>query len=53
MQVRWKFLFSQLIIGLGLELFLNIAGLDDVADYSEFLFSSNRMITNILVFHSM
>lgn len=44
MQVRWKKLITQTLIWLLAELLLNFLGLDDLADYSEFLFERNVII---------
>jgi hypothetical protein len=38
MRVKWKTLTAKLTIWLVLELLLNLLGLDQLADYSEFLF---------------
>lgn len=38
MQVRWKKLLLQSLIWVVSEALLSVAGLDDLADYSEFLF---------------
>lgn len=38
MRVKWKSLIAKLTIWLALELLLNLLGLDQIADYSEFLF---------------
>ena len=39
MQVKWKTLFAKAIIWLGSEIILNFVGLDNLADYSEYLFT--------------
>ncbi|ERT08991.1 hypothetical protein M595_1051 [Lyngbya aestuarii BL J] len=44
MQVRWKKLITKTLIWLLAELLLNLIGLDDLADYSEFLFERNVII---------
>ncbi len=36
---QWQKLFFKLMFWLVLEIILNLIGLDDVADYSEFIFS--------------
>lgn len=41
MQVRWKKLLLQTLIWVATEALLTVAGLDDLADYSEFLFDKN------------
>jgi hypothetical protein len=41
MQVRWKKLFVQSIIWVAAEVLLTVAGLDDLADYSEFVFEKH------------
>lgn len=37
MKVRWKILLVRMAIWLAAEIFLTCLGLDDLADYSEFL----------------
>ncbi|EAW35941.1 hypothetical protein [Lyngbya sp. PCC 8106] len=44
MQVRWKKLITKTLIWLLAELLLNLIGLDDLADYSEFLFERDVII---------
>jgi hypothetical protein len=41
MQIRWKKLVIQSLIWLASEVLLTVAGLDDLADYSEFLFEKH------------
>lgn len=40
MKVRWKVLISKASIWLASEIFLTLVGLDNVADYSEFVLQS-------------
>ncbi len=42
MQVRWKTLLVRITVWLSLEIWLNLVGLDDLADYSEFIFEQNN-----------
>ncbi len=44
MRVRWRKLITQILIWLLAELLLNFIGLDDLADYSEFLFERDVII---------
>ncbi len=37
MQVKWKTFITKVAVWFVLELFLNVLGLDQLADYSEFL----------------
>jgi len=37
MTIRWKTLVTKLTVWLALEITLSMLGLDDIADYSEFL----------------
>lgn len=37
MPIKWKTLFGKTIAWLAAEIYLNFLGLDDLADYSEFL----------------
>lgn len=38
MTVKWKTLFTQLLIWMAAEAVLTVVGLDDLADYGEFVF---------------
>ena len=42
MQVRWKILLVKITVWLSLEIWLNLVGLDYLADYSEFIFKQNN-----------
>jgi hypothetical protein len=44
MQVKWKQLLIKIAILLASEICLNFLGLDDLADYSEFIFEKNLMV---------
>lgn len=48
MNVRWKKLLVRTTIWLFVELWLNFLGLDDVADYSEFIFEKHLIIPSLL-----
>ena len=37
MKFQWQKLLTKIILWLGMEILLNMMGLDDLADYSEFL----------------
>ena len=37
MKVKWKKLFALVVMWLATEIFLNFLGVDDIADYSEFV----------------
>ena len=41
MKVKWKKLFVLLVMWLATEIFLNFLGLDDIADYGEFVFENH------------
>lgn len=41
MQIRWKKLVLQSTLWLATEVLLTVAGLDDLADYSEFIFEKH------------
>jgi hypothetical protein len=49
MQVRWKTLLTKAIIWIGSELFLNFVGLDNLADYSEYVFTPPHLITPVIM----
>ncbi len=44
MNVRWKKLLARTAIWLVAEISLNLLGLDDLADYSEFLYERNGIV---------
>ena len=45
MKVKWHKLLLKLTIWSILEIMLTFLGLDDIADYGEFIFSNDRLIT--------
>ena len=47
-KIKWKKLIISLLIWLTSEILLNLAGIDDLADYSEFVFE-RHYINNIPV----
>lgn len=56
MKVKWKILFTSTILWLSGEIYLNLAGLDEFADYSQFL--ENRIdwssvVTNLIRVNSV
>ncbi len=44
MKVKWKILFSKILVWLVTEMVLNSIGLDTLADYSDFVFDKNAII---------
>jgi hypothetical protein len=46
MQVKWKDLLIKIVIWLAAEILLSLLGVDNLADYGEFIFSKE---TSILV----
>lgn len=44
MNVQWKTFLCKIILWLAAEILLNFVGLDDMADYSEFLFEKNVIV---------
>lgn len=40
-QIHWKTLFLNLTLWLAAEIVLNLTGLDDLSNYSEFIFQQN------------
>ncbi len=43
MDVKWRKLLLRGSIWLTLEITLNLVGIDDIADYSEFIFERNQI----------
>ena len=43
MKVQWQKLWVKTILWLGAEILLTLIGLDDLADYSEFLFQQKEV----------
>lgn len=51
MEIRWRKLLGKFTIWLTLEILLNLMGLDDIADYSEFIFEhSNHGVSAVNVY---
>ncbi len=46
MKSNWKTSLLRLSIWLMAEISLNLVGLDDLADYSEFIFERNQIVLN-------
>ena len=46
MKFRWQKLLTKITLWLGMEILLNMMGLDDLADYTEFL-GNNKRLTSI------
>ncbi len=44
MQIKWKKLLLYIFIALVSEILLNFLGLDDLADYSEFIFKKSSLV---------
>lgn len=44
MTIRWKFTLSRLLIWFTAELILSMLGMDDLADYSEFLLERSTSV---------
>ena len=43
MEIRWKILLTKTLIWLVAEIILNFIGIDNLADYSEFVFDKNAI----------
>ena len=41
MDIQWRFIFGKFFVWLAAEIVLSMLGIDDLADYSEFLFDRN------------
>ena len=50
MDIKWKVLFGKTIIWLAAEIILCFVGMDDVADYSEFLFDRHPSHSDVAYF---
>jgi hypothetical protein len=46
MNAKWKKLLFKVTVWLVAEIYLNLLGLDNLADYSEFLFERNVVVAN-------
>lgn len=44
MQVKWKNLLAKTIIWLAVEILLNFLGVDELADYGEFIFQKDIVV---------
>lgn len=45
MMIQWRKLYIKAILWLGTEIFLTLIGLDDLADYGEFLYERKEVIS--------
>ena len=50
MNVRWKKLLVTTILWLVAEIWFNFVGIDDLIDYSEFIFERNEIVQPMLIF---
>ncbi len=41
MDIRWRFALGKFFVWLAAEIILSMLGIDDLADYSEFIFEKN------------
>ncbi|MDJ0534818.1 MAG: hypothetical protein QNJ70_20450 [Xenococcaceae cyanobacterium MO_207.B15] len=46
MKIRWKALFIRGSFWLMTEMYLNLVGLDNLADYSEFIFERQQIVVS-------
>jgi hypothetical protein len=46
--VKWKKLFAQIILWLVAEVILNLLGLDNLADYGEFVFDKEVIVAAVV-----
>ena len=46
MRVRWKKLLAKTLVWVVAEILLTFLGLDNLADYSEFIFAKNIVVLN-------
>ena len=49
MNVRWQKLLVKTTVWLVAEIWLNFLGIDNLADYSEFIFERNEIMQSILI----
>ncbi|MBE9215776.1 hypothetical protein IQ247_24440 [Plectonema cf. radiosum LEGE 06105] len=47
MNIRWQKLLVKICFWLATEIVLNLIGIDDLADYSEFIFENKNLTTNV------
>jgi hypothetical protein len=48
MQIKWKKLVTQIIFWLVAEIILNLLGLDNLADYGEFVFDREAIVSTVI-----
>lgn len=53
MKIKWKKLWLKIIIWLGAEILLTAIGLDDLADYSEFLGHQKEVASSIKIYPTL
>jgi len=46
MEIKWKKLFARTMVWLAAEILLNFLGLDNLADYSEFVFEKHVVVVS-------
>lgn len=49
MKVRWKKLLVTTTLWLVTEIWFNLLGIDNLADYSEFIFEKNAIVQSLLL----
>jgi hypothetical protein len=49
MKLRWKKLLVKIILWLVAEIWFNFLGIDNLADYSEFIFARNAIWQSLII----
>ena len=49
MQIKWKYLLAKISVWLISEIILTFLGIDNLADYSEFIFKPNLVISSRVI----
>ena len=49
MQIKWKYLLAKIFVWLMSEIILTFLGIDNLADYSEFIFKPNLVISSRVI----
>ncbi len=49
MQIKWKYLLAKIFVWLMSEIILTFLGIDNLADYSEFIFKPNLVISSRII----
>ena len=53
MKIKWQKLWIKIILWLGAEILLTAIGLDDLADYNEFLYKQKEVVSIVTAYPTL